>query len=91
MEGTEGTQRAKGRGGMYGVDLARGKDRSLTVILCGDEFCINVARYRLADQRQTSLPPFLCEKCYEALSDAEKTVYKEREMPIMLNNRRALG
>ena len=61
------------------------------VILCSDEFCISVARYRLADSSKTSLLPYLCEKCYEALSDAEKTVYKEREMPILLNNRRALG
>ena len=59
------------------------------MVLCGDEFCLRIARYRLADSGKASLPLYLCEKCYEALSDAEKTVYRERAMPILLNRRAA--
>lgn len=90
MEGTKGTEKTKGEGGMYGVDLARGKDRSLTVILCSDEFCIGVGRYRLADKREVgkSRLPYLCEACYKKLSAASKQYYKEMvdgNPPLILN------
>lgn len=62
-----------------------------SVVLCGDEFCLHVARYRLADFRQKHLPFFLCEKCYEALSEGEKTLYKQREVPVLINKRPASG
>lgn len=58
------------------------------VILCGDEFCLNVARYRRADIRDNSKPLYLCEKCYEALpEETRKYAYKERLFPIKLNRR----
>lgn len=69
----------------------QGEQRWRSVTLCSDEYCLRVARYRKADRSKTSLPLYLCEKCYEALSAEKKSVYKERVMPVLINNRRATG
>lgn len=47
-----------------------------SVILCGD----------------VSRPVFLCEACYEKLSNSEKSLYQLRTLPpVLLNNWRAGG
>lgn len=63
------------------------------VILCGDEFCLNVARYRLVDVRDVSRPLYLCETCFEKLSDTEKRHYEKSggHPPLILNTNEDRG
>ena len=64
-----------------------------SVVLCDDEFCLHVARYMLGDEWQASRPVFLCEVCYEKLSDSEKNLYKLRKTPspVLMNKNPASG
>lgn len=73
------------------MEETQGMERS--AVLCGDEFCLRVARYRLGDQWDVSRPVFLCEACYEKLSDSDKGLYKMRKhpAPVLLNKKPASG
>lgn len=64
--------------------LRRKKTRRATVVLCEDEFCIRVARWRLVSfSLSYSNPLVLCEKCYEGLSRETQFLYEE--IPFQTN------
>lgn len=88
--GTCGKGQKSKTGGVIMCEGTQGTEGS--VVLCGDEFCLHVARYMLGPAWDVSLPVFLCEACYEKLSDSEKGLYQRRRLPpVLLNKKPASG